>query len=78
MDIVASDLPGAGIEAKQSAVGGQPQDSGVVLAHVDDSKSNAAGQVALDAIVSKLLRDRVKPLQELVASYPKYAGMIFE
>ena len=78
MNIVVNDLPSAGIEPIQPAAGRQPQRSGAVLANVDDSKRNAAGSVALDAIMSKLLRCRVKPFQELVTSYPKHAGMIFE
>jgi hypothetical protein len=78
MNIVVSDLPSAGIESIQSAAGRQPQRSGAVLANVDDSKRNAAGSVALDAIMRKLLRRRVKPFEGLVTSYPKHAGTIFE
>jgi hypothetical protein len=78
MDIVVSDVPRAGIESKQSVAGRQPQHSGAVLANVDDTKGNAAGSVALDAIMSKRLRGRVKPIEELVTSNPKHAGMIFE
>jgi hypothetical protein len=78
MDIVASDLPRAGIQSIQSAARRQPQRSGAVLANVDDSKRNAAGSVASNAKMSKLLRGRVKPIEELVTSYPKDTGMIFE
>jgi hypothetical protein len=78
MNIAVSDLPSSGIESIQSAAGREPQRSGAVLANVDDSKRNAAGSVALDAIMSKLLSCRVKPFQELVTSYPKPPGMIFE
>jgi hypothetical protein len=78
MNIVVNDLPSDGIESIQSAARCQPQHSSAVLANVDDSKRNAAGSVALDAKMSKLLRYRVKPFQELVTSYPKHAGMIFK
>jgi hypothetical protein len=78
MNIVVNDLPSSGIESIQSGAGRQPQRSGAVLANVDDSKRNAAWSVALDAIMSKLLRFRVKPVQELVTSDPKHAGTIFE
>jgi hypothetical protein len=78
MNIVVSDLPSTGIQSIQSAAGRQPQRSGAILANVDDSKRNAAGKVALDAIMSKIFCCWVKPFQELVTSYPKHAGMIFE
>jgi hypothetical protein len=78
MDIVVSDLPCIRVESIQAITCREPQLAGAVLANMDDGNKNTARSVAPDAVVRKRLGSRVKPVEELVASYPKLASAIFE